>query len=134
MNYETAPVIIFFDGVCHLCNGFVDFILKNDQQKKFKFAPLQGSTALSQLEPHYREKLSSVIVKTPTQVLEKSDAILFVLNSLGGVYSFVTIFRIVPKSLRDLIYDWIAKNRYSWFGERDSCRLPLPSEKDQLLP
>lgn len=134
MSSKDKSVIIFFDGICHLCNGFVDFMIQKDSQKKLHFAPLQGATAKELLEDKYRDNLSSVLVKTPTQILEKSDAVIFALNELGGIYSFAKVLKIIPRFLRDAAYSYIAKNRYNWFGERDICRLPLPEEKAQLLP
>ena len=134
MNSNPSSPIIFFDGICHLCNGFVDFLAQKGRQKRLKFAPLQGTTAQQELAADQRLKLSTVIVKNGNEIMEKSDAVLFAVSQLGGAYKLVFLLRALPKSLRYLIYDYVAKNRYSWFGERDICRLPLPDEKGQLLP
>lgn len=127
--------IVFFDGVCHLCNGFVDQVISSDTKKRqFLFAPLQGMTAELLLKPEDRAKLDSVIYFEAGRVYTKSTAVLKILSQLGGFYKLFGIARIIPTGLRDIIYSLIAKNRYAWFGERDFCRLPQPEERAYLLP
>ena len=125
---------IFFDGVCHLCNGFVDAIIVRDKAAKFQFAPLQGDTAAGVLTTEERALLESVILLDMGQKYHRSEAILRILISLGGIYKVFFLGFLIPEFLRDKIYAWVAKNRYAWFGERDFCRLPLPHERDRLLP
>lgn len=126
--------IIFFDGVCHLCNGFVDFVISKDQAHQFLFAPLQGSTAEKHLSEKDRKSLESVILFSAEKTYHKSLAVILILGRLGFPFNLLLVFRIIPAFLRDFIYSYIAKNRYSWFGEKDSCRLPLPHEREYLLP
>jgi N-acetylmuramic acid 6-phosphate etherase len=124
--------ILFFDGVCNLCNGFVDFIIARDTLGVFQFASIQGETAKRVLAAEDIAKLESVLVKTPAGVLSKSGAVLFILAQLPG-WGWTQIFKLVPRFLRDLVYDFIAANRYRIFGQRETCRLPLPHEKERLL-
>jgi predicted DCC family thiol-disulfide oxidoreductase YuxK len=128
--------IVFFDGVCHLCNGFVDFAIQNETEPRtLVFAPLQGTTAQNYLSLEDRKALSSVLLFKQSQVLHRSDAILAILRDLRFPWPWLaTVAEFVPRKFRDLVYDWIAKNRYAWFGQRDLCRLPKPEEKNQLWP
>lgn len=126
--------IVFFDGVCGLCNGFVDFLLPRVRKRKIKdfyFSPLQGDFSKALLSEEKREKLDSIIFYDYGSYFEKSEAVLRVFQSLGGAYRILAfLISLVPRLMRDRIYDWIAKNRYLWFGQRDSCRLPSLEEKD----
>lgn len=126
--------VVFFDGVCHLCNGFVDAIISRDKGRVFLFAPLQGSTALDLLSAQDRDKLDTVIYFESGKLYYRSAAILKILTGLGGVYRLFALAWIIPGPVRDWAYRLIAKNRYSWFGERAFCRLPTPAEKSYLLP
>lgn len=135
---EKAPWdsknIIFFDGVCHLCNGFVDAIVSRDKTHYFLFAPLQGSTAQELLSHEDRKSLETVIYREKNQTFRQSTAVLKILISLGGPYQIFRLGWLVPRFIRDAIYKVIARNRYSWFGQREFCRLPTSDEKDYLLP
>ena len=125
--------IIFFDGVCNLCNAFVDFLIKRDKDHSFSFAPLQGETAQLKLPHGQPASLSSVVLWNQGEVLEKSDAALMILQQLGGFWWFMRVFWVMPKILRDLGYDFVAANRYRFFGKRETCRLPTPAEKARFL-
>ncbi len=131
MNTQT---IIFFDGVCHLCNGFVDFIIKIDRKRVFKFAPLQGTTATQYLSAQDRASFESVILLVEGKTYYRSRAILKIFSMLGGVFGLVSAFGIFPTSWLDYLYKKVAVNRYKWFGQREFCRLPKPEERDYLLP
>lgn len=131
---EFPQRIVFFDGVCHLCNGFVDAVIVRDQNHHFAFAPLQGSTAKSLLSEKDRENLDSVIYYENGRTYRQSTAVLKILSSLSGAFSLSKVFFIVPRFIRDFVYDVVAKRRYSWFGEREFCRLPQPHEREYLLP
>lgn len=126
--------IVFFDGVCHLCNGFVDSIISRDKKHFLFFAPLQGSTAEQILSTNDREKLDTIVYFSSGKTYYRSAAILKILSSLGGIYKIFSIAWLIPSPLRDIIYNLIAKNRYSWFGKRDFCRLPSNEERSYLLP
>ncbi|MBO9667605.1 MAG: DUF393 domain-containing protein [Bdellovibrio sp.] len=126
--------VVFFDGVCHLCNGFVDAVITQDKTHKFLFAPLQGSTAEELLSANDRESLDTVIYYEAGKTYYRSAAILKILSGLGGVYSLSKVGWLIPGSLRDFLYRIIAKNRYQWFGEREFCRIPTAEERSYLLP
>lgn len=126
--------VVFFDGVCHLCNGFVDAVISRDSQHQFLFAPLQGSTAETLLSPKDREALDTVIYYEAGKTYYRSSAVLKILSGLGGVYNLSRLGWIIPGFLRDVLYKVIANNRYAWFGKRDFCRLPTANERSYLLP
>lgn len=126
--------IVFFDGICHLCNGFVDSIVLRDPQHRFYFAPLQGSTALSKLSANEIKDLDSVVLWQNGVTFKRSTAVLKILVGLGGAHRLWSIFFIIPVFFRDWIYGWVAKNRYLWFGQKEMCRLPTPEEREYLLP
>lgn len=125
--------IVFFDGVCNLCNGFVDFLVRRDTEHLFDFAPLQGTNAKRLLPAEMPAQLRSVVLWSQGEVNEKSDAALMILSQLGGLWGALRIFWIFPKWLRDPFYDLIAKNRYRLFGKRETCRLPTPAERARFL-
>jgi len=126
-------VILFFDGVCGLCNGLVDWLLPRDHHRQLKFATLQGATAKALLPPENIADLDTVVVWYRGKVLLRSDAILACLIQLGGLWRLLGIFKIIPAFIRDAIYDLIARNRYRWFGQRLTCRMPLPGERLRFL-
>ena len=125
--------ILFFDGVCNICNGFVDFIIVRDKKQLFMFAPLQGEAAKRSLPASLLEDLNTVVLWNQGEAFKKSDAALCVLSQLGGAWALMKIFWVVPKFLRDMVYDLVAKNRYQLFGKRETCRLPTPEERARFL-
>ncbi|HEY1080316.1 MAG TPA: DCC1-like thiol-disulfide oxidoreductase family protein [Bdellovibrio sp.] len=132
VNVQSRNVV-FFDGVCHLCNGFVDAVISRDKGHVLSFAPLQGSTAKELLPASDLMKLDTVIFYEGGKIHHRSSAILKILTKLGGRYTLFGLGWIIPGFLRDLLYKWIAKNRYAWFGERNMCRFPTPAERSYLL-
>lgn len=126
--------ILFFDGVCHLCNSFVDSIITQDKNHVFQFAPLQGTTAELLLNAQDRNTLESVIYYEAGEVFRRSDAVLKILTKLGGPYLLLKGAWLLPRFLRDGAYNFVARRRYRWFGEREFCRLPTPEERAYLLP
>ncbi len=126
--------IIFFDGVCNLCNSSVQFILKRDTNKKFMFASLQSDVAKKLLlHKNVKNNFDSIILLDKGKIYNKSIAILKIGKTLGFPYSLGSIFFIIPKFIRDFIYDWIAKNRYKWFGKKDSCMIPTKEYLERFL-
>ena len=125
--------VIFFDGYCGLCNGFVDFMMKIDKHKVFKFSPLQSDFAKSTLRPEDITDLKSLVVLTNGKATRKALGVLLALSELGGIWKLAFVFRIFPTVFLNLIYDFIAKNRYHFFGKRDTCRLPSPEEKSRFI-
>lgn len=125
--------VIFFDGLCGLCNGFVDFIMKIDRKGSFKFSPLQSEYARTHLPPEYTQDLSTVIVQIDGMNYRKSQAVLKVFKELGGVWSILSLARILPEGFSNSIYDLIARNRYRLFGQKETCRLPTPEERQRFI-
>ena len=133
---EEEKSIIFFDGVCNLCNGFVNFIIDRDKDKKFLFSSLQSPEAKSILSKYdfNTDYLSSVVFLQPGgKISFRSTSALKILSILGGLWSLMSILRLVPAFVRDFFYNLIARNRYRWFGKKDQCRIPTPELKQRFL-
>ncbi len=127
-------MIILFDGICNLCNGFVNFIIDRDSDAVFRFASLQsdfGQKIVSQ-NTALLKNTDSVILITNDGLLTKSDAAIEILSQLKG-FRWCRILKIFPLGLRNYFYDLIARNRYRWFGKRDSCRIPTPDLVSRFL-
>lgn len=127
---STKP-ILFFDGVCNLCNRFVDFVVSH--KPTFQVASLQGQTS-QKLFKDSKIEVDSIRWIDNSQILLKSDAVLVALGHLEGISSLAPFLLIIPSFLRDFVYDIVAKNRYKIFGERSTCRMPLEEEKTLFLP
>ena len=127
--------IVFFDGYCSLCNALVDWLIWIDKNRELKFASLQGRTA-SQLLGHGLNPVdvSTVVYLRDDKRFEQSTALLRIFLDIGGVWSLARVFFIVPKPLRDYIYELVAKNRYRLMKKRETCRMPTPDERNRLLP
>ena len=127
--------ILFFDGYCSLCNGLVDWLIKRDRKGVIKFASLQGITA-GQMVPQNKGKIDfdTVVYFREGRLYERSEAILRLLEDLGGGWKAVRIFFILPAFLRDSVYRFVASNRYRFFRKRDTCRMPTLEEKERMLP
>lgn len=126
--------IVFFDGVCNLCNRSVQFLIRKDSKQKFLFASLQSNFAQNFfMERNFKTKSDSVIFFTNNQFYEKSTAFIMIMSELGGFFKLFTILYVVPKFLRNKGYDMIARNRYSWFGKKDSCMLASTDLKNRFL-
>jgi predicted DCC family thiol-disulfide oxidoreductase YuxK len=129
----TNDNIIFFDGVCGLCNGFVDFIISVDKNAQFKFSPLQSEFAQSHLSPEMTANLDSVVFLKDGKTFRKSQAVIKVLEGLGGIWSLAKIGKIFPEKLLNNAYDLVAQNRYKLFGKKETCRLPTPAERARFI-
>lgn len=127
--------VLLFDGVCNLCNTSVKWVLLRDKKGEFKFAAIQSEAGQSLLKSFGLENqpLESVILLSGRQAYIKSDAAIKVASKLGGIWTIALVFRLVPRPVRDAIYDWVAKNRYRWFGKQEQCLLPQPEWKDRFL-
>lgn len=127
--------ILLFDGYCNLCNAAVTAVIRIDTKGLFRFASLQSETGEALLRETGFEKDTpdSVLLIYKGSASIKSEAALDVLKLLGGGYRLFGVFRFIPRVLRDPIYDWIARNRYRWFGKRDTCMLPTPDLKQRFL-
>ena len=125
--------IIFFDGVCTLCNGFINFILKKEHNNEFYFSSLQSVYAKTHV-PSHNQSLASIVLMEGEKTYTESTAVLRILFHLGGGWNILAmLLSILPKWLRDFLYRLIAKNRYVLFGKKDSCRIPNAAEKKLFL-
>ena len=129
--------IVFYDGVCGLCDRWVRFVVKRDKQGTLRFAPLQGETAKARtdLPAELRTIVFVVGAGTPSeQTFTRSEAALRLLDHIGGFWRLVSWLRIIPRPIRDAVYDTIARSRYRWFGRFESCRVPPPEWRERFLP
>lgn len=130
----TNANIVFFDGVCGFCNVWVDFLLKRDQHRRLMFAPLQGETAQQRLTTADVENLHSLVFWTPSGCYRKTAAVVRIGWTLGGAWSLLaTLLWLIPRPVRDLGYNAIARNRYRLFGKKETCRLPTAEERSRFL-
>lgn len=127
--------ILLFDGVCNLCNTFVQFVIQRDPEAIFRFAPLQSEIGreLSEQAGLPLDELNTVVLYTKGSFYTHSDVALQVVRFLPGAWPLLYSLNILPKSLRDAIYNWVARNRYRWFGKRESCMVPTPDLKRRFL-
>lgn len=143
---------MIFDGMCVLCDGFITWLLRRDRRGRYRMTPLQGTTAAAILgagvdtvesrppsEPIVAHSESpngpeTLLLVEEGRTFERSDAVLRIVAGLGGPWRMAGWLRIVPLRVRDRVYRWVARNRYQWFGRRESCRLPTPDETARFLP
>jgi predicted DCC family thiol-disulfide oxidoreductase YuxK len=127
--------IIFFDGVCAMCNTFVNLALRIDRRGLFLFAPLQGTTARELLPPLSDDPREwSMIYLDETGIHDQLDASLEVYRRLGGAWTLLSLARYIPRFIRNPLYRILARNRYRWFGRREVCRIPTAAERQRFLP
>lgn len=129
--------LILFDGVCNLCNNSVQFVIKHDKKNKFLFTALQGETAKAILKEFKIDssKIDSIILYEPEKgVSLKSTAALKIASKLEFPINLLVVFLIVPGFIRNWVYNYIAKNRYKWYGKQDNCMIPTPELKEKFLP
>ena len=127
--------IVLFDGVCNLCNSTVQFIIRNDAKTKFRFASMQnesGQLLLRQLDLPL-DRFDTLVYISDSKFYLKSTAVFMILRELGGGWHLLYFFIIFPRFLRDIVYDFIAKWRYRWFGKREKCIVPAPEYSDRFL-
>ena len=125
--------IIFFDGLCPLCNGFIEFVLKKDSSKFFRYASLQSDFAKKEL-PFPYQSLDTVVLLEHGKVYIKSTAVLRILFQLKGLWHAVAILAsVIPRPLRDFIYDIVAKNRYKFLTKKTTCNLPTKEQEELFM-
>ena len=134
MNTESKHKVILFDGVCNLCNSFVNFVIRNDKKEVFKFAPIQSNFGEIALKKHRinSKDTDSIILIDDDNYYIKSSAALYIAKNLSGAYPLLFCFMLVPKFMRNWVYDFIAKNRYKWYGKKESCMIPTPELIDKF--
>lgn len=128
--------IVLFDGVCNLCNGFVQYIIKRDKNDVFRFASLQsdiGQKILRHTGIDQKQIDSIVLYEPGIAYFYKSSAAIEIAKGLGGWFSLSSIFLLIPKFLRNPVYDYVARNRYKWYGKQESCWLPTPELKSKFI-
>jgi predicted DCC family thiol-disulfide oxidoreductase YuxK len=131
---DVQPVI-FFDGVCGLCNQFIDFVIRRDTAGTFCFAPLQGETARERLSAADTTDLATVVLLDETGTHRRSKAVVQILMRLGTGWKIAgVLLAVIPRPLRDLGYKLVARFRYALFGKKETCRMPTPEERLRFLP
>jgi predicted DCC family thiol-disulfide oxidoreductase YuxK len=128
--------VILFDGLCNLCNGAVQFVIKRDKKNSFHFASLQSDYAAEKMIQFDIKpaQLESIILLEDGKLYKRSTAALRVARKLNGLWPLLYGFIIVPRFIRDAVYNYIAKNRYKWFGKQESCWVPTPALKRRFYP
>lgn len=136
-NIPKDKQLILFDGVCNLCNSSVLYVIKRDKENKFLFAPLQSNVGKSITDQFKIDtnKIDSILLYNPVneKVYSKSTAALHVAKQLNLPTSLMTVFFIVPPFIRNWVYDYVAKNRYKWYGKKEACMIPTPELKAKFL-
>ena len=129
---QQAKPVIFFDGVCSLCNHAVDFLMSEDQHERYLFASIQGETAKS-IQNAELQAGKTMALQDGGHLYIKSEAVLRAAAGLGGHWRIISWFRFVPLAIRDRIYMLVSDNRYAVFGKRDTCRMPTAAERRRFL-
>ena len=128
--------VLFFDGVCNLCNGAVQFVIRHDKRGNVRFASLQssaGAEAAADVRWQFGRVPDSIILFDEGQYFTESDAALRVARHLDGAWAGLRWLKIFPRGLRDFVYRLMARNRYRWFGKKDACMIPTPELKSRFL-
>jgi predicted DCC family thiol-disulfide oxidoreductase YuxK len=128
-------MVILFDGVCNLCNGLVQFIIKRDKHHVFQFASLQSVYGAGLLK-HYHfnsQSFETILLYTGKDIYVKSEAVIQIVRSLEGGWKMIVIFKIIPVFLRNYVYDLVAATRYKIFGRRESCMVPTVELKSKFI-
>jgi predicted DCC family thiol-disulfide oxidoreductase YuxK len=133
----TDKQLILFDGVCNLCNSSVLYVIKRDKKDKFLFAPLQsdiGKTIINKFQIDTDDTDSILLYNPKNESLSyKSSAALHVAKQLGFPINILSVFLIIPTFISNWVYDYIAKNRYKWYGKKDVCMIPTPELKSKFI-
>jgi len=133
-NIDTINNVVLFDGVCNLCNTSVDFLVRNEKGNALLFASLQSEVGQKLIERgEHKEVPDSILFYKDGVLYDRSNAVLRVSQFLRFPFRLSSIFFIIPRPLRDLVYQWIARNRYKWFGKKETCRIPTAAEKGKFL-
>ncbi|NRB60950.1 MAG: thiol-disulfide oxidoreductase DCC family protein [Winogradskyella sp.] len=136
-NMPKDKELILFDGVCNLCNSSVLYVIKRDQNNRFLFAPLESETGQAVIKKFNidTDAIDSILLYKPKndKIFFKSTAALQVGKHLGFPLNLASIFFIIPTFIRNWVYDYVAKNRYKWYGKKDACMIPTPELKSKFL-
>lgn len=129
---SKAHPIIAFDGICNMCNGYIQWLIKRDKEKLFRYTTLQSNEGTI-LKGASKVEGETLILVYKDEIFTMSDASLKSMKLLGGPWTIISWLSIVPKSLRDLVYKWVSKNRYKLFGKKDECPVPSPATRSLFL-
>ena len=135
-NLPPNKKIILFDGVCNLCDAAVQFVIQHDKKDVFRFVALQselGQEILKHIGINSKNIDSIILYELGVAYYYKSQAALEIAKSLGGFFHFGTLFRIIPTGISNKLYDYIAKNRYKWYGKKESCLMPTTALQSKFL-
>jgi predicted DCC family thiol-disulfide oxidoreductase YuxK len=130
---SSEKTIVYFDGVCSLCNQFVDLLLKLDRDDRLRFAPLQGQTAFNRLPRSDTQNLGSLVVSKNEEVYRESAAVIQILLELRGFKALGYLMKLIPGFLRNWAYRLVAKNRYRIWGKKETCRIPTSEERAHFV-
>ena len=136
LDFPKGKKIILFDGVCNLCEASVQFVIKYDKKDVFRFVALQSELGKEMIKHIGLENknIDSVILYEPGIAYNyKSAAALEIAKNLGGFFHLGTVFKLIPNGLRNLLYDYVAKNRYEWYGKKENCLVPTLELKSKFL-
>ncbi|HNP33174.1 MAG TPA: DCC1-like thiol-disulfide oxidoreductase family protein [Flavobacterium sp.] len=128
--------IILFDGVCNLCDSSVQFVIKHDKKDVFRFVQLQselGQKIICHIGISTSTFDSTILYEPPDTYYCKSDVAFKILKEISGIHKCLLVFSILPKTMLDKIYDYVARNRYKWFGKKESCMIPTSELKSKFL-
>ncbi len=130
---QQTETILFFDGICVMCNRLIQFVLRHDKRKQVKFATIQGGTAERYLPEPIRMNLKTVVLVDHRGMHTEADAIIRLLIAMGGSMQMARALYVFPRFMRNSVYGYIANNRYRWFGTTESCALLTPEQKTRIL-
>ena len=136
MIYHKIKKIILFDGVCNLCDSLVQHVIKKDKKDVFRFVSLQselGQTILNHIGINPNHIDSIILYEPGISYYYKAEAAFRIAKILGKIFTLTTIFRLLPSRFSNLMYDYVAKNRYKWYGKKDACMIPTPEIKAKFL-
>jgi predicted DCC family thiol-disulfide oxidoreductase YuxK len=136
MTSTKSHKIILFDGVCNLCNSSIQLVIKHDKNDMYRFAALQSETGKKMTAERNIDtsQVDSIILIEPgVAYYTKSTAALKVGKTFGGLWSLLAVFEWLPEGFRNMVYDYIAKNRYKWYGKKDACMIPTPELRAKFL-
>jgi len=134
-NNQLPHPVLLFDGVCNFCNGTVRLIIKIDPRGKFRFASLQSATGQRLLKQFHLpdNELNTVVLIEGGRAFTRSEVVFQVVRKVGGIWLVLFLFKIIPRPVRDAVYDWVARNRYKWFGRKAACPVPPAEVRERFL-
>lgn len=131
---KPSPSLILFDGVCNFCCFWVQFLIRRDPDKRFRFAPLQSAVGQETLRDLglSADNLTTMILVEGDRHYVKSSAALRIARRMKGLWPPLFVFIVIPAAIRDFFYDWVARNRYRWFGRQENCMVPTPDVRERF--